>query len=44
MLTKVADVISAGEVARRLREQDLAPVAGGCDPRCPVNVFADVTL
>ena len=44
MLSEVAEAVRAREVASRLRDEDLATVACGGDPRGTVDVDADVTL
>src|SRR6266853_777977 len=44
MLTEIVYVIPSGEVARRLRKQDLTAMPGSCDPRRPMDVQADVTV
>jgi len=44
VLAEVLHVVSAREIAGRLREQDLAPVRGVGDARRPVHVLADVPV
>ena len=44
VLTEIAEAVVAGEVARRLAEEDLAAVAGCGDPSRAVDVQPDVAL
>ena len=44
VLAKVAQPISADEIARRLRDQDLTAMTGGRDARRPVDVDAHIPL
>src|SRR5205823_3548215 len=44
MVPKVVQVVRAGEIARRLGNQDLAAVACGRDPSGPMDVETDIAL